>query len=50
MPPAAISVERAGDVVGGAGDLLVERVEEILEHHGDQGFVLDDEDTLRCTT
>src|SRR3954454_11287592 len=33
--------------VTGATHLVAERIEEILEHHGDQGLVLDDQDGTR---
>jgi hypothetical protein len=43
-PALADADERVGNGVAGAGDLMAERVEEILQHHRDQRLVFDDED------
>ena len=32
------------DRVSGAGDAVAQRIDEILQHHGDEGFVFDDQD------
>ena len=37
-------LERALNAVAGTANRMTERIEEILEHHRDQRFVLDNED------
>ena len=45
IEPAAIRLlERLRDIVAGAVNIVAKRFEEILEHHGDEGLVFDDED------
>lgn len=39
--------EGVGNRFTSPGDLMAERFEKILQHHRDQGFVLDDQDVTR---